>query len=354
MIQKLVKILDILLIVAMLLIIPVEITYLFYHRTQLTSKSFEEISYLNNEIKKIASIQGEKFSDEERLIFSVNKLIDPNIFSKHYFLKNYLIDFTYDGGYYYVKNNSELTINNEVLDNLKLIKDVPYRTYHEFDQSLRETIGLENFKKYSSFISSVKDNKTSWQRIGLYFYIGIFILLIIARLVVSFILGDHKKKVIDKELNDNIDKAKRDITEKPEKIAPVWDLANYTLQKYYNKNLSQIDSIYKLSIAVMIMGFALIVSILIATTYYKIDVKLESIGIIAGIITEFIGATFLFIYKSTITQALQHSKSLEDINNVGMSIKIIESISKVETNKEKLDDAKIEIAKKLITTHSKA
>ena len=98
----------------------------------------------------------------------------------------------------------------------------------------------------------------------------------------------------------------------------------------------------------MILGFALIVSILVSTVYSKVDVKLDSIGIIAGIITEFIGATFLFIYKSTVNQALHHSKSLEEINNVGMSIKIVESIEKDDKNKEKIDDAKIEIAKKLI------
>ncbi len=120
------------------------------------------------------------------------------------------------------------------------------------------------------------------------------------------------KKAFHESINDYLEWC-RERGEKPEKILPIWDLANYTLQKYYNKNLSQVNSIYKLSVAVMVLGFALIVSILVATVYFKIDMKLDSIGIIAGIITEFIGATFLFIYKSTIKQALQHSNSLEEI-----------------------------------------
>lgn len=59
------------------------------------------------------------------------------------------------------------------------------------------------------------------------------------------------------------------------------------------------------------MGFFLIVSILFSSIFMKNDIKLESISIITGIITEFNGAT-LYIY--TIKQALQHSRSLEAIN----------------------------------------
>ena len=35
------------------------------------------------------------------------------------------------------------------------------------------------------------------------------------------------------------------------------------------------------------------------------------IASIAGVITEFIGATFLFIYRSTIQQAINYSQTLE-------------------------------------------
>ena len=34
---------------------------------------------------------------------------------------------------------------------------------------------------------------------------------------------------------------------------------------------------------------------------------------VVGVITEFIGATFLFIYRSTIEQAINYSKTLERI-----------------------------------------
>lgn len=410
MIDKIKKVLENLLVIFFLLILPVQLTYMLYNRKQLTSRSFQEISLLNSEIKKLETIDNEVFRDKENLIFTVNKHIAPKIFNKYYFLESYIFrydnvtqyyplkdklkndgipeedlinlskkDFfcsdsirayleklTFDKKYVYysdyytydtytiytLANISDLIINEELIKKLRSIKDVPYHSTEEFEQALREIIGVDNFKKYSGFIESTIDNTAKWQRVMLYSYLLAFALIIVSRLVIAFILGEHKKKAADQEIDDNIDKARQNIDEKPGKITPVWDLANYTLQKYYNKNLSQVNSIYKLSIIVMSMGFLLIISILIATIYFQIEVRLESIGIIAGIITEFIGATFLFIYKSTIRQALQHSKSLEDINKVGMSIKIIESITENATNKEKIDNAKIKIAKKLITTHN--
>ncbi|MGZ3643806.1 MAG: TRADD-N-associated membrane domain-containing protein, partial [Ktedonobacteraceae bacterium] len=51
------------------------------------------------------------------------------------------------------------------------------------------------------------------------------------------------------------------------------------------------------------------------------------IGALAGIITEFIGATFLFIYRSTVQQAANYMKTLERINSVGMATKILDTIS---------------------------
>jgi hypothetical protein len=50
-------------------------------------------------------------------------------------------------------------------------------------------------------------------------------------------------------------------------------------------------------------------------------------GGITGIITEFIGATFLFVYRSTIQQAGTYMQTLESINSVGMAMQILDTIS---------------------------
>jgi len=409
MLDRIKKVSESFLVICLIIALPIELIYLGYNRVQLTSKSFEEISLLNNEIKKLEPLSEEIFLDKENFIFTINKYISPQIFKKYYFLESYIsrnevivkykpkldelrkvgiseevlislsekeffdsksiatqlkklpidnidLHFTYYYEHdvysvYKTANITSLIINQELVEKLRSIKDNPYQSNEEFEQALRETIGVPAFKKYARFIYSTLDRTTYWQKIMLYLFIFIFVLSGISRIVIAFILREHRKEIESNEIEDKIDKAKQNISEKPKDITPVWDLAYYTLQKYYNKNLSQINSIYKLSIAVMTLGFLLIISILITTIYFQIEVRLESIGIIAGIITEFIGATFLFVYKSTIKQALQHSKSLEDINKLGMSIKIIESITESEMNKEKINDAKIKIAKKLITTH---
>ena len=99
----------------------------------------------------------------------------------------------------------------------------------------------------------------------------------------------------------------------------------------------------------MIIGFLLITCILLLSILGGIDFKITEIGIIAGIITEFIGATFLFIYKSTINQALKYTRSLDEINKVGISIDIIQSIEASEINRDKIENAKIDISKILIS-----
>jgi hypothetical protein len=410
MINKISEIVDILLGIAFFIMISALFIYIGITRTQLTTKSFNKISFINNEIEKLSVLENINFPDEEELRYNIYKLVDPNLFDKYFFLYNYLWSYDYGIQYipkienlkkinsknddlvklqkekyfnrdslkfkiksltkredylidydyidtknyrnYHIRPIPELTISNEVLLKLKTIKNVSFRSSEEFEQALRQTLGLETYKQFNSFIRAVIDSIAGWQKILFFSSIGFFNFLLIANQAINSKIKTKEKSLTENELDEGIIKAKQDISEQPEKVTPIWTLAYYTLQKYYNKNLSQINSIYKLSIAVMIMGFLLIVSILIASIYFKIVIKLDSIGIIAGIITEFIGATFLFIYKSTINQALQHSKSLEEINKVGMSIKIVESIELDDKNKSKIDDAKIEIAKKLITSNN--
>jgi hypothetical protein len=189
------------------------------------------------------------------------------------------------------------------------------------------------------------------------------------------------------------------VREQPEKIKPAWDLASAKLEQYFNKNLSQINYIFFLSAAVMIMGFVIILCGVMnavsvpdepaetavaaspakdaapqtkasadqtdktakdatpqkkegtdktgktdsaakdATAQTKVSAdqngkassnkpgSSDSIVVIAGVITEFIAATFLFLYKSIMQQAEGYTKTLERINSVGMAMQIMDTIS---------------------------
>jgi hypothetical protein len=56
------------------------------------------------------------------------------------------------------------------------------------------------------------------------------------------------------------------------------------------------------------------------------SIKASYLAAISGIITEFIGVTFMAIYRSTMAQANQFMEILERINMVGMAVQILETI----------------------------
>jgi len=97
----------------------------------------------------------------------------------------------------------------------------------------------------------------------------------------------------------------------------------------------------------MIAGFIIIV-LGIFMSYFGKNKDISIISISSGILFEFIGATFLLVFKSTFKQALKYTKTLEKINNVGMSVKILDTIESNNEDKAELIKAKIEISKLLI------
>lgn len=156
------------------------------------------------------------------------------------------------------------------------------------------------------------------------------------------------------------------IQNEPEKVKPAWDLARLKLELYFDRNLSQINSIFWLSVVVMLVGFVFIlfgISLAFTPTLTQQSINTQGIngtsanaqpnapaliGGIAGIITEFIGATFLFLYRSTIQQAASFTKTLERINSVGMAMQILDTISS--ESKELQDKTKADIIKLILSS----
>src|ERR1041385_9143854 len=56
-----------------------------------------------------------------------------------------------------------------------------------------------------------------------------------------------------------IEAAESKVQAEPEKAKPAWDLARATLEAYFDRNLSQVASIFWLSVAVMTVGFGTII-----------------------------------------------------------------------------------------------
>ena len=144
----------------------------------------------------------------------------------------------------------------------------------------------------------------------------------IAATISNFIQTRRKDDAASKRIVELETKAEKE----PEKVKPAWDLARVTLESYFNKNLSQVSAIFWLSVIVMFIGFAIIVwGITQAITLPDSTLPTVVTGL-AGVITELIGATFLFLYRSTMEQAVNYTKTLERINSVGMAMQILDTI----------------------------
>lgn len=122
----------------------------------------------------------------------------------------------------------------------------------------------------------------------------------------------------------------------PGKAGPAWDLARITLEAYFSRNISQITAIFWLSIFVMMAGFAVILWGISKAVQSPDALPTATIASVAGVITEFIGATFIFVLRATIKQAMDYFKTLERINSVGMAMQILDTIP----NNAKPDDLK--------------
>ncbi|WP_215617961.1 TRADD-N-associated membrane domain-containing protein [Leptothoe kymatousa] len=134
-------------------------------------------------------------------------------------------------------------------------------------------------------------------------------------------------------------------------------MAQITLENYFRRNLGQIRWIFWLSVIVMSFGFLLILyGVALGYQNPSENWIIAAIGGISGIITEFIGATFLFVYKSSIAQADKYAAILERMNFVGMAMQMLDSIAEAPQSDrsstvnaaESLQNAKIEMAKVLL------
>lgn len=87
----------------------------------------------------------------------------------------------------------------------------------------------------------------------------------------------------------------------PDKAKPAWDMATAKLSVYFNRNLQQIGWIFRLSVIVMLLGLGLVGFAITFACQKPESVTVAIIGGLAGVIIQFIGATFLFIYKLTLS-----------------------------------------------------
>lgn len=154
-----------------------------------------------------------------------------------------------------------------------------------------------------------------------------FLTPLIAGLVGALLayLQDRRAKKVEVQLTKRVEDAQKKREEHPDKAAPAWELAQATLDKYFQRNLNQVKWIFVVAIFVMLSGFGVILYG-VALAVNSNESEPSRIAALAGIITEFIGATFIWVYKSTMQQATGFMRILDRINTVGMAVQILDSM----------------------------
>lgn len=152
------------------------------------------------------------------------------------------------------------------------------------------------------------------------FFVGVSVPVLIQRLVTQ-----QNRRLQDLALQKDLEEAERKVEEHPKEARPVWEVSRLQLELYIRRNQSQVNSIFWITVAVMVVGFFL-VAIGVYQAFNAKTIESALLTTASGVITQFIGATFLYIYKSTIAQAGSYTLTLERINSVGMAVQILDSI----------------------------
>lgn len=105
---------------------------------------------------------------------------------------------------------------------------------------------------------------------------------------------------------DKIEEVEQRVREHPEKPQLAWDLARTKLESYLDRNLSQVRSIYWLTLLVMFVGFGFILYGLYHAFQSPDKLPVSIVASASGVLVSFIGGSFLLIYRSILAQSKEY------------------------------------------------
>jgi hypothetical protein len=152
---------------------------------------------------------------------------------------------------------------------------------------------------------------------------GLSSILGVAAGSVALIIYAYRRSVEEAQNDKRVEQAETRVRDNPNQPQAAWDLARLKLESYLNRNLAQVRSIFWLTAFVMFsfVGYGSYEAVNNAA-----DFKAATLTTVAGLLVNFIGATFLVLYKSTMEQSKEYVAILERINAVGMSVHVLEKI----------------------------
>ena len=134
------------------------------------------------------------------------------------------------------------------------------------------------------------------------------------------------------------------------KAQNAWDLARVKLESYLDRNLSQVRSIYWLTVLVMAGGLSLVGYGLVQAMNSPERLPVSIVASASGVLISFIGGSFLIIYRSILTESRSYVSVLERINAVGMAVQVIGSIP--EESAELKHKTTAELARQLLSLYA--
>ena len=244
-------------------------------------------------------------------------------------------------------NQIRLDSNQVTINNLRKMLDTSDFNPNRLSDKIATALPNDRFLKYglNQFISG-GNFWSPWVTPLLVFLGADLLLLLMTGYQLNLERDRYERAMAQLAANDH-----------PTDIRLSWVSAQITLDTYYRRNLGQNTWTFILSVIVMIIGTLMIFwAIDKAMASDKVATLVPVLGTAAGVITQFIGATFLSIYNSTLKQSLFYTANLQKTSTVGTSLAILNSIEMGDkdaiaadpTIAAQLINAKIEIAKQLI------
>ncbi|CAG5067284.1 hypothetical protein DYBT9623_00004 [Dyadobacter sp. CECT 9623] len=167
----------------------------------------------------------------------------------------------------------------------------------------------------------------------------------IAALAVMIIYG-YQLSVEESVAKAEIKEVEARIIDKNSETTAAWELGRIKVESYLNRNLIQVRWIFIWTVLVMIVGFLIVGYGIFKLFLGDIQLNAAILAAISGLLIEFLGGSFLIIFKSSMQQAKDYVTVLERINAVGMSVQILDSIRPEEAQLQ--DQTKANIAIKLL------
>lgn len=144
--------------------------------------------------------------------------------------------------------------------------------------------------------------------------------------VLFLTIAAYQAAVEESARERKIEQVEQRVEQNPEETQAAWELARVKLESYMNRNLNQVRAIFWLTVLVMLVGFGLI-GFGVARVYESPEnFKASIVVAVSGVLVNFIGGSFLIIYRSVMSQASEYVTVLERINAVGMSLQILDSL----------------------------